>query len=123
MNENNKKEKDELLIPDKIKNKKFNSSIISPKKEINKNTIKTKKGVFQIQKRPNLLLEENYHPKSPKFELNSPELKIKTTDLNNLKLFQKANHNQIKAQNQKKYQKYSNLSNTENLKKKLIINH
>ena len=50
MNENNKKEKDGLIIEDKINNKKFNSSIISPKKEINKNNIRNRTGVLQIKK-------------------------------------------------------------------------
>ena len=106
MNENNKKEKDDLLFPEKIKTKKYYSSIISPKKEIPKNTIRNKKGVFQIQKTPNLLSEENNNQKNQKFDHNSPDLKIKSNDLNNLKSFQinLSNSNQ----NQKKYQKYSN---------------
>ena len=111
MNENNKKEKDDPLNLDKIKTKKFNSSIISPKKVIAKNSIKTKKGVFHIQKRTKILLEEDNYTQNIKFGYNSPDLKIKSNDLNNLKEYQKNlsnNSNQIKSQKQKKFQKYLN---------------
>ena len=117
MNENNKKEKDDLLIPEKIKNKKFNSSIITPKKVNNKNSIRNKKGVFQIQKRPNILSEGDKNSKNIKIEHASPEQKLKTSELYNLKSFQKNlsnNSNQIKIQKQIKFQKSNNNSTVNN---------
>jgi hypothetical protein len=117
MNENNKKEKDELLIPDKTKTKKFNSSIISPKKVATKNNIKNKKGVFQIQKRPKIILEEDNNPQNVKFGHNSPDVKSKTNEINTLKEYQKNmsnNSNQIKIQKQKKFQQCSNNNSTIN---------
>ena len=117
MNENNKKEKDEFLIPEKLKNKKFNSSIISPKKVNNKNSIRNKKGVFQIQKRPNIISEGDKNSKNLKIEHASPEQKLKTSELYNLKSFQKNlsnNPNQIKIQKQKKFQKSNNSSTVNN---------
>ena len=109
MNENNKKEKDENITEDKKIKKKFNSSIISPKKEINKNYIRNKTSVLQVKKKPLLLYEENNNQKNEKFNHNSPDIKVKTNDLNNLKLFQKYNQKE-----KRKYQKYSNHLKTEN---------
>ena len=117
MNDNIKKEKDDLLIPEKIKNKKFNSSIISPKKVNNKNSIRNKKGVFQIQKRPNILSESDKNSKNIKNEHTSPDQRLKTSELYNLKSFQKNlsnNANQIKIQKQKKFQKSNNSSTVNN---------
>ena len=116
MNENNKKENDDFLLPEKIKNKKFNSSIISPKKIISKNNIKNKKGVFQIQKKPNALFQNIFNSKIIKCE-NSPEKKLRTNEIYSLKLFQKNlsnNSNYIKTKKQKKSQKYSNNSSIVN---------
>ena len=117
MYENNKKEKDEILNPDKIKNKKFNSSIISPKKVVTKNSIKIKKGVYQIQKRPKIIIEEDNNTKNIKIGHNSPDIKSKTNEINALKEYQKNitnQSNQIKIQKQKKFQKYSNNNSTIN---------
>ena len=109
MNENNGKEKNDLLIQDKIKNKKFNSSIISPKKTINKNCIKNKKCVAQIKKRSNTLHKENNKTKRMKDTHNSPEEKIKAININNLEFFQKNINNKILKK--KKFQKLSTHSN------------
>ena len=94
MYENNKKEKDEILNPEKIKNKKFNSSIISPKKVVTKNSIKIKKGVYQIQKRPKIIIEEDNYDK------NNQENKT----INNNKIFvnpkkQNINNNKTETNN------------------------
>ena len=106
MYENNKKEKDEILNPDKIKNKKFNSSIISPKKVVTKNSIKIKKGVYQIQKRPKIIIEDDNNTKNIKIGHNSPDIKSKTNEINALKEYQKNitnQSNQIKIQKQKNF--------------------
>jgi hypothetical protein len=90
MNENNKKEKNDLLISDKIKNNKFNNYIISPKKLINKNVTTNKKELFIKQKRPNILYEEENNSKNKKIDYKSLDLK---TNPNEAKLIKKNNMN------------------------------
>ena len=109
MNENNNKTKDDNITEDKKNKKKFNSSIISPKKEISQNYIRNKTSVLQVKIKPLLLYEENNNQKNEKFNHNSPDIKVKTNELNNLKLFQ--NNSQ---KEKRKYQKYSNHLKTEN---------
>ena len=110
MKENNKKEKDNVQIPNKIKNQNFNSSLISPKKVISKNYMRNKKGDFQTQNSPNMLLEENMNHSNTKFGYNSPDIKTKPNEVNSIKSLQKKlvnNQNEIKIQRQKKFQKFS----------------
>ena len=123
MKENNKKEKDNIQITNRITNQNFNSSIISPKKVITKNYIRNKKGDFLAQKKPNILLKENNSHNNTKFVNNSPDLKSKPNDANNLKSLQKNlvnNQNQIKIQKQKKFQKSSN--NNSSMNNPIVLN-
>ena len=110
MNENNKKENVNFLLPEKMKNKKFNNSTISPKKMIVKNDIKNKKGVFQIKKKSIGLFKDVLNYKIIKCKHSSPKEKLKTTRLNGIKLFRKNlsnDSNYIKTKNQKSSQKNS----------------